>query len=92
MYVIYKNLGNSYLLMGQFDDAIKYLEQSIAIKPTEAETNLYLAKAYEAAGKMTRSIDAWQNYIESESDTVKVNEAKKHLKEITIKHLQEIIK
>jgi Tfp pilus assembly protein PilF len=84
MYVIYKNLGNSYLLMGQFDDAIKYLEQSIAIKPTEAETNLYLAKAYEA--------DAWQNYIESESDTVKVNEAKKHLKEITIKHLQEIIK
>jgi tetratricopeptide (TPR) repeat protein len=92
MYLIYRNLGNSYLLMGQFDEAIKWLERSIEIKPAEVETNLYLAKAYESAGKMNRSIDAWQNYIESESDTVKVNEAKKHLKEITIKHLQEIIK
>ena len=92
MYVIYKNLGNSYLLMGQFDEAIKWLERSIAIKPTEAETNLYLAKAYEAAGKINRSIDAWQNYIDLETDTARANEAKKHLKEITIRHLQEIIK
>ena len=92
IYLIYKNLGNAYLLMGQFGEAIKWLERSIEIKPAEVETNLYLAKAYEAAGKTNRSIDAWQNYIESESDTVKVNEAKKHLKEITIKHLQEIIK
>jgi Tfp pilus assembly protein PilF len=92
MYLIYKNLGNSYLLMGQFDEALKWLERSIEIKPAEAETNLYLAKTYEAAGKMNRSIDAWQNYIDLESDTVKVNDAKKHLKEITIKHLQEIIK
>jgi tetratricopeptide (TPR) repeat protein len=92
MYLIFSNLGNSYLLMGQFDEAIKYLELSIEIKPTEAETNLYMAKAYEAIGKMNRSIDAWQNYIELESDTIKANEAKKHLKEITIKHLQEIIK
>lgn len=92
IYLIYKNLGNSHLLMNQFDEAIKFLELSIEIKPTEAETNLYLAKACEAAGKMTRSIDVWQNYIELETDTAKILEAKNHLKEITIRHLQEIIK
>lgn len=92
IYLIYKNLGNSYLLMKQFDEAIKWLEHSLEIKPEEPETNLYMAKALEGAGKMTRSIDVWQKYSELETDTVKANEAKKHLKEITIRHLQEIIK
>ncbi|MGC1392599.1 MAG: hypothetical protein WA816_16310 [Bacteroidales bacterium] len=92
MYLIYKNIGNSHLLMNQLDEAIKNLELSRELKPGEKETNLYLAKAYEAAGKIGRSIETWQNYIESETDTVKIIEAKKHLKEITIRHLQEIIK
>jgi Tfp pilus assembly protein PilF len=92
IYLIYKNLGNSYLLMNQYDEAIKWLERSMEIKPVETETNLYLAKACEGAGKITRSIDVWQKYIDLETDTAKANEAKKHLKEITIRHLQEIMK
>jgi len=92
MYLIYKNLGYSHLLMNQLDEAIKNLEHSKELKPGEKETNLYLAKAYEAAGKIGMSIEIWQNYIDLETDMAKINEAKKHLKEITIKHLQEIIK
>ncbi len=92
MYLIYKNLGNSHLLMNQPDEAIKYLERSLELKPAEAETNLYLAKACEAAGKIPRSIEVWQKYIELEPDSSRANEAKIHLKEIIIKHLQEIIK
>ena len=92
MYLIYKNLGNSHLLMDQFDEAIKWLDRSLEIRPEEAETNLFLAKALEGAGKITRSIDAWQKYSELETDTTKASEAKKHLKEITIRHLEEIIK
>jgi len=92
MYLIYKNLGNSHLLMNQFDESIKWLDRSLGIKPEEAETNLYMAKALEGAGKMTRCIDVWQKYTELETDTAKSNEAKQHLKEITIRHLQEIIK
>lgn len=92
IYLIYKNLGNSYLLMNQFDEAIKWLERSLGIKPEEVETNLYMAKALEGAGKITKSIDVWQKYSELETDTAKADEAKKHLKEITIRHLQEIIK
>jgi Tfp pilus assembly protein PilF len=90
IYLVYKNLGNAYLLQEQVDTAIKYLELSRRIKPDEPETNLYLAKAYETGGKMTRSIDLWQNYVDKETDTIKIREAKKHLVEITIKHLQEI--
>ncbi|MFH0841467.1 MAG: hypothetical protein V1903_02480 [Bacteroidota bacterium] len=90
-YLLYKNLGNAYLLQGINDTAIKYLELSKAIKPDEPETNLYLAKAYEAVSETNKSINYWQNYIELEADTVKIREAKVHLKEISIRHLREII-
>ena len=92
LYLIYKNLGNAYLLQEQIDTSIKYLELSRNIKQDEAETNLYLAKAYEASRKIARSIEIWQSYIDLETDSIKINDAKKHLKEITIKHLKELIK
>jgi tetratricopeptide (TPR) repeat protein len=92
IYLIHKNLGNAYLLQEQIDTAIKYLEISKEIKPDELETNLFLARAYEAAGQVAKSINQWQNYMELEKDTLKINEAQDHLKEITIKHLREIIK
>ena len=92
IYLIYKNLGNAYLLQEQIDTSIKYLELSRNIKQDEAETNLYLAKAYEASGKIASSIEAWQDYIDLEVDSAKIVEAKRHLKEISIKHLKEIIK
>jgi len=92
IYLIYKNLGNAYLLQQQVDSALKYLELSNGINPMEPETNLFLAKAYEASGKFTKSIELWTNYIELEPDTIKVNAARKHLKEITLKYYQEIIK
>jgi len=92
IYLVYKNLGNAYLLQEQPDSAIKYLELSREIKPLELETNLYLAKAYEAEGKITRSIGIWQNYIDLETDSAKIHEAKKHLKEVAIRQLQEMIK
>jgi Tfp pilus assembly protein PilF len=91
-WIVNRNLGNAYLIQDQIDSAVKFLELSRAIKPQEAETNLLIAKAYEASGKINKSIDAWQNYIDLETDTVKIREAKKHLKEITIRRLQEMIK
>lgn len=92
LWIVNRNLGNAYLIQEQLDSAVKYLELSRAITPQEPETNLLLAKAYEASGKINKSIDAWQNYIDSETDSAKISEAKKHLKEITIKRLQEMIK
>lgn len=89
-YLIYKNLGNAHLLMDQYDEAIKYLELSYGIKPDEPETCLFLARTYEATGKITRSIDLWQKYIELETDTAKSGPASRHMKEIAIRYLQGI--
>ncbi len=92
IYLVYKNLGNAYLIEDQTDSALKYLELSNAMNPSQPETIMFLAKAYEASGKITRSIELWQNYIELETDTAKINLAVKHRKELAIKQLQEIIK
>ena len=59
--------------------------------PDLPETNFYLASAYEKAGMMTKSIDAWQNYISVESDTSEARKAQAHLKEITVKHLEKLL-
>jgi tetratricopeptide (TPR) repeat protein len=92
IYLVHKNLGNAFLIQDQLDEAIKSLELSREIKPDEPETILFLAKAYEAAGKLTKSIEQWQNYIGVETDTFKIKEAKVHLKYITGKLLKEIDK
>lgn len=91
LFVIYKNLGNSYLLLEQYGESIKHLKLSRDLNQYIPETNLYLAKAYEASGDMNKSIEMWQVYIDVETDTLKIQEAQEHLKEITIIHLQEII-
>ena len=92
MYLIYKNLGNSNLLMNQSDEAIRNLEHSKGINPSEPETNLFLARAYESSGQINNSIEQWQNYIDLETDTAKINAAIKHRKYLAVKQLQEIIK
>ena len=92
MYLIYKNLGNSNLLMNQIDEAIRNLEHSREINPSEPETNLFLARAYESAGLINKSIEQWQNYIDLETDTAKIHTAVKHRKDLAVKQLQEITK
>jgi tetratricopeptide (TPR) repeat protein len=92
IYLVYKNLGHAYLLQQQTDSALKYLELSYGVNKQEPETNLFLAMAYEASGDLNRSIAQWQNYIDLETDTAKINTAIKHRKELAIRQLQEIIK
>jgi len=92
IYLVYKNLGNAYLLEDQIDSALKYLELSNAMSPSQPETIMFLAKACEASGKVARSIELWQSYIELETDTAKINTAIRHRKDLAVKQLQKIIK
>ena len=92
IFLVYKNLGNAFLLQQQTDSALKYLELSNSLQPSVPETNLFLARAYEASGHLNKSIAHWQNYIDLETDTSKTGEAKKHWKELAVRQLQEIIK
>lgn len=92
IFLVYKNLGNAYLLQQQIDSALKYLELSHNLNSSEPETNLFLARAYEVSGQLSKSIEQWQKYINLETDTAKISEAKKHRKELAVRQLQEIIR
>jgi tetratricopeptide (TPR) repeat protein len=92
IFLVYKNLGNAYLLQQQTDSALKYLELSNSLQPSVPETNLFLARAYEVSGQLTKSIEHLQKYIALETDTAKISEATKHRKELAIKQLREILK
>jgi tetratricopeptide (TPR) repeat protein len=91
IFLVYKNLGNAFLLQQQTDSALKYLELSNSLQPSIPETNLFLARAYEVSGQLTKSIEHWQKYIDLESDTAKINAAKKHRKELAVRQLKDII-
>ena len=92
IYLVYRNLGNAYLIQEQTDSALKYFELSDRLMSGESATILYLAKAYEASGQINKSLEQWQNYIGLETDTAKINAAVKHRKELAVRQLQEIIK
>ncbi len=87
---VYKNLGNSYLLRQQTDSALKYLELSDRLLSSQCETKLFLARAYEASGQFSKSLDKWQDYIDLETDTAKISQAKIHRKDLAIIQLREI--
>jgi tetratricopeptide (TPR) repeat protein len=91
-YLVYRNLGNAYLLSEQDDSAIKNLEISDRLMPGEKLTIQYLAIACESAGDIDKSLDLWKKYISLESDTSKANEAVRHRKELAVRQLQEILK
>jgi tetratricopeptide (TPR) repeat protein len=82
LFLIYKNLGNAYLLLDQHDEAIKHLEYSKYLNPDFPETNLILARAYESTGMTDKIIKQWQDYIDIESDTSKRSEASIHLQKL----------
>jgi tetratricopeptide (TPR) repeat protein len=92
IFLVYKNLGNAHLLQQQTDSALKYLELSNSLQPSVPETNLFLARAYEASGQLAKSIEQWQKYIDLETDTAKIREATRHRRDLAVKQLQEIIK
>jgi tetratricopeptide (TPR) repeat protein len=91
-YLVYRNLGNSYLLQTQADSALKYLELSNTLNPGQSETVLSLAKAYETKGDLIKSIETWKSYINLEQDSSISADARNHLKEITKEYLQELSK
>ncbi len=90
LYLVQKNIGYSYFLMDQIDESINYLNQSFEVQPDELETVFYLAQSYEAAKEITRSLEFWEKYIEMETDSLKVTEARLNLRRITAQYLDEL--
>ncbi len=57
-------LGRAYLEAGRADDAIRVLDELLALKPDYTAAFVLLGEAYEKAGKLARAIKTWTKGIE----------------------------
>lgn len=63
LHMAYYNLGNKYLELTRWDDAIASFEKSIAIRPGFISSHNNLALAYERAGRTPEAITTWQRVL-----------------------------
>lgn len=68
-YLYWNTIGAAYLGNGQYEKAVKVLENSLALgsgaeKPRQAETFLYLGKAYWQMGLKEKAQEAWRKVID----------------------------
>jgi len=82
LHMAYYNLGNKYLELARWDDAIASFEKSIAIRPGFVSSRNNLAFAYEHAGRRAEAIAAWQsvlNWSIAHGERERAERARRHL-------------
>ena len=76
------NLGNKYLELARWDDAIASYEKSIAIRPRFISSRNNLALAYERAGRRDDAIRAWRDVLAwsvEHGEPARAERARRHL-------------
>jgi len=81
-YRLYKNLAESHFYLREYEKALNYLKQSRNLQPDFPETEKCFARLYEATGDIEQSIRHWEKYIQIETDTANIEEARTHLLDI----------
>lgn len=61
----YMGLGDCYYIMGDFNLAASYFEESVAIEPV-ASTYRYLGDAYMGKGQLDKAINAYQSAVDTD--------------------------
>jgi tetratricopeptide (TPR) repeat protein len=82
LHMAYYNLGNKYLALERWDDAIESFEKSIAIRPGFVSSRNNIALAYEGAGRRQEAIEAWQGVFAwsvKRGDQARAERAYRHL-------------
>ena len=79
-------LGRAYLEAGRPDDAVRILEEVLAIKPDFTAAYVILGEAHEKSGKLARALKTWNRGIElaqQKGDLHPRNQMQEHLKRLT---------
>lgn len=79
-------LGRAYLEAGRADDAVRVLDEALAIKPDLTAAYVVLGEAHEKAGRLARAIKVWNQGIElaqKKGDLHPRNQMQEHLKRVT---------
>jgi tetratricopeptide (TPR) repeat protein len=79
-------LGRAYLEAGRADDAVRVLEETLALKADFTAAYVLLGEAYEKAGKLARALKTWNKGVEiaqQKGDLHPRNQMQEHLKRLT---------
>jgi folate-binding protein YgfZ len=57
-------VGSCYVVLGEFEDAIPFLQKAIEVKPAYTQAYSSLAQAFEGCGQVQSAVDAYQKGIE----------------------------
>jgi len=82
LHMAYYNLGNKYLELERWDDAIASFEKSLAIRSGFISSQNNLAVAYERAGRTPEAITAWQRVLAwsiEKNEPARAERARRHL-------------
>ena len=82
LHMAWYNLGNKYLELARWDDAIASYEKSIAIRPRFISSRNNLALAYERAGRHDDAIRAWRDVLVwsvGHGEPARAERARRHL-------------
>ena len=60
---LYTQLGRTYAQVGQLEQAVRFLEQATALKPTYREAYNELGVAYASLGNLEKAVETWQKLV-----------------------------
>ena len=60
---LYTQLGRTYAQVGQLEQAVRFLEQAIALKPAYREAYNELGVAYASLGNLEKAVEIWEELI-----------------------------
>lgn len=65
---IIDSLGWAYFMSGQYEEAVRHLEQAVAVEPGDATINEHLGDAYWRVGRTIEARFRWKAAMDSEPD------------------------
>ena len=60
---LYTQMGRTYAQVGQLEQAVRFLEQAIALKPTYREAYNELGVAYASLGDLEKAVETWEDLV-----------------------------
>ena len=60
---LYTQMGRTYAQVGQLEQAVRFLEQAIALKPAYPEAYNELGVAYASLGDLEKAVETWEELV-----------------------------
>ena len=65
---LYTQMGRTYAQVGQLEQAVRFFEQAIALKPAYREAYNELGVAYASLGELEKAVETWGELVASHPD------------------------